>query len=55
MLAERVALSHLVNYRRSDALNLPFPNESFDVVWTQHVAMNIPDRGSIYIGRLVAC
>ena len=48
MLAERVALSHLVSYRRGDALNLPFPDENFDVVWTQHVAMNIPDKATMY-------
>jgi ubiquinone/menaquinone biosynthesis C-methylase UbiE len=48
MLAQRVALSHLVSYRRGDALNLPFPNETFDVVWTQHVAMNIPDKATMY-------
>jgi ubiquinone/menaquinone biosynthesis C-methylase UbiE len=48
MLAERVALSHLVSYRRGDALNLPFPGETFDVVWTQHAAMNIPDKATMY-------
>ena len=48
MLAEGVALSHLVSYRRGDALNLPFPDENFDVVWTQHVAMNIPDKATMY-------
>jgi len=48
MLAEHVALSHLVSYRRGDALNLPFPDETFDVVWTQHVAMNIPDKATMY-------
>ena len=48
MLAEHVALSHLVSYRRGDALNLPFPDENFDVVWTQHVAMNIPDKATMY-------
>lgn len=48
MLAERVALSHLVSYRQGDALNLPFPDGTFDVVWTQHVAMNIPDKATLY-------
>jgi ubiquinone/menaquinone biosynthesis C-methylase UbiE len=48
MLAERVALSHLVSYRQGDALNLPFPDETFDVAWTQHVAMNIPDKATMY-------
>ncbi|MBI2960868.1 MAG: methyltransferase domain-containing protein, partial [Betaproteobacteria bacterium] len=48
MLAERIGLSHLVNYRQGDALNLPFPDGAFDVVWSQHVAMNIPDKAALY-------
>ncbi len=48
MLAERVGLSHLVSYRQADALHLPFPDAEFDVVWTQHVAMNIPDKAALY-------
>lgn len=31
-----------------DALALPVAPESFDVVWTQHAAMNIADRASLY-------
>jgi MPBQ/MSBQ methyltransferase len=48
MLAERVGLSRLVSYRQGDALNLPFPDAAFDVVWSQHVAMNIPDKARLY-------
>lgn len=48
MLAERIGLSHLVSYRQGDALNLAFPDGTFDVVWTQHVAMNIPDKAALY-------
>lgn len=48
MLAERIGLSHLVSYRQGDALNLSFPDATFDVVWTQHVAMNIPDKAALY-------
>jgi MPBQ/MSBQ methyltransferase len=48
MLAEKVGLSHLVTYRQGDALNLPYPNGTFDVVWTQHTAMNIADKGALY-------
>ena len=48
MLAERTGLSHLVSYRQGDALNIPFPDRAFDVVWTQHVAMNIPDKATLY-------
>jgi len=31
-----------------DLLALPFPDSGFDVVWTQHVVMNIPDRERVY-------
>ena len=48
MLAERVGLSNLVTYRQGDALDLPFQDASFDVVWTQHAAMNIRDKATLY-------
>ena len=48
MLAERIGLSKLVSYIQGDALNLPFPNSTFDVVWTQHVAMNILAKAKLY-------
>lgn len=48
MLAERVGLSNLVTYRQGDALDLPFPEATFDVVWSQHTGMNIPDKAILY-------
>jgi len=50
MLAERTGLSQRVTYRQGDALDLPFPDAAFDVVWTQHVAMNIRDKAALYRG-----
>jgi SAM-dependent methyltransferase len=47
-LAERAELSHKVDYRCANALALPFEDESFDVGWTQHLAMNIADRDGLY-------
>jgi ubiquinone/menaquinone biosynthesis C-methylase UbiE len=45
-------LSRLVKvpgeFRQGNALDLPFASESFDVVWTQHVAMNIEHKGRFY-------
>jgi MPBQ/MSBQ methyltransferase len=48
MLAARVGLSHLVTYPQGDALDLPFRDAVFDVVWTQHAAMNIRDKRRLY-------
>src|SRR5262249_56287153 len=44
MLAERTGLADRLDYRVGDALAMPFPAQSFDVVWSQSVAMNIADR-----------
>lgn len=48
LLAERVGLSDRVSYQQGDALDLAFADDSFDVVWTQHVAMNIRDKAALY-------
>lgn len=48
MLTDRVGLAGLVDYRQGDATNLPFPDASFDIVWTEHVAMNIPNKAKLY-------
>lgn len=48
MLSDRIGLANLVDYRQGDATNLPFPDASFDIVWTEHVAMNIPDKRKLY-------
>ena len=48
MLSHRIGLAELVDYRQGDATNLPFPDTSFDIAWTEHVAMNIPDKAKLY-------
>eukprot|EP00906_Rhabdomonas_costata_P038407 RCo054185 len=48
MLSAKVGLADLVDYRQGDATNLPFDDGLFDVVWTEHVAMNIPDKSRLY-------
>jgi SAM-dependent methyltransferase len=47
-LAEISGLSDDVQYVCGDVLHLPFADASFDIVWTQHVAMNIADRDGLY-------
>ncbi len=48
MLSAKTGLAHLVDYRQGDATKLPFDDQAFDVVWTEHVAMNIPDKTRLY-------
>jgi len=64
ILTERCGLSDRVSFRLGDALDLPFGEAEFDVAWTQHVVMNIRERGTLYWdiyrvlkpgGRLVFC
>jgi SAM-dependent methyltransferase len=48
MLAQRTRLADKVTYRQGNGLDLPFPDASFDVVWSQNAAMNIADRDRLY-------
>lgn len=48
MLARRTGLADKVTYRQGDALDLPFADASFDLVWSQNAAMNIADRDRLY-------
>ena len=47
-LTQRLSLDSLVSFRQGNAVDLPFPDGSFDIVWTQHAAMNIPDKSGLY-------
>ena len=47
-LSELVSLENKTHFIVGDATNLPFENNSFEVVWTQHVQMNIPDKQRFY-------
>ena len=47
-LADRLGLAASVTYRQGSALDMPFEDHSFDVVWTQHAVMNIPDKPKLY-------
>lgn len=48
LLAGRTGLHHRVRYEVGNLLALPFPDGTFDMVWTQHVVMNIPGRERLY-------
>lgn len=47
-LTERVGLHGRVDYRVASALDLPFDDAGFDVVWTEHAQMNIADKCRFY-------
>jgi ubiquinone/menaquinone biosynthesis C-methylase UbiE len=47
-LVSRVGLSDRVRYQQGNALAMPFADNSFDVAYTQHVAMNISDKAGLY-------
>jgi len=47
-LSELVGLTDKTTFSQADAQNLPFENASFDVVWTQHVQMNIENKAKFY-------
>jgi ubiquinone/menaquinone biosynthesis C-methylase UbiE len=47
-LTRRVGLDDRVEIRQGDALDLPFDDATFDVVWTQHVSMNIADKDRLF-------
>lgn len=48
MLSAKIGFADLVDYRQGDATHQPFDDESFDVVWSEHAAMNIPDKARLY-------
>jgi len=47
-LTRRTGLTARVSFRQASALDLPFPAASFDLAWSQNVAMNIADRPRYY-------
>lgn len=48
MLTDRVGLSDRVSFRHGDAMDMPFDDASFDVVWSQHTIMNIEDKARLF-------
>jgi SAM-dependent methyltransferase len=48
MLTRLTGLTGKVSYRQGNALDLPFEDMSFDVVWSQNASMNIAERDRLY-------
>jgi SAM-dependent methyltransferase len=49
-LTARLGLADRVRHELGDALDLPFADASFDLVWTQNSGMNIADKAALYAG-----
>jgi sarcosine/dimethylglycine N-methyltransferase len=47
-LARRAGFAGQVDFQQGSALDLPFADGSFDLAWSQNVAMNIADRPRYY-------
>ncbi len=50
VLTERCKLADRVLLRLGNALDLPYPDQTFDVVWCQNVTMNIADKAGLIAG-----
>ena len=48
VLTERVGLSSKVTFRHGNAMDTPFEESSFDVIWLQHTLMNIEDKARLF-------
>lgn len=47
-LSEAVGLAGQVRFACADATRLPLAEDTVDLVWTQHAAMNVPDKPAMY-------
>lgn len=47
-LTDLVGMQNQVSFWQASALELPFEDEVFDVVWTEHVQMNVVDKLAFY-------
>lgn len=48
LLNRLTGLEDLIDVHKGSALELPFADDAFDVVWMQNVGMNIADKGKLY-------
>lgn len=48
LLNRLTGLEERIKVHEGSALDLPFPDESFEVVWMQNVGMNIADKRTLY-------
>ncbi len=49
MLTERIGMSAQCDFRHGDGASLPWPDASFDAVWSQNMLMNVPDKAALFV------
>lgn len=47
-LSDKVGLTPGTSFQQANALETGIPGDHFDLVWTQHVTMNIEDKAALY-------
>jgi SAM-dependent methyltransferase len=48
LLTDVTNLGDRVSFQRADATNMPFDDDGFDIVWTQHAAQSVPDKPKFF-------
>ncbi|MFD2206075.1 class I SAM-dependent methyltransferase [Kiloniella antarctica] len=48
LLNRLCGLDKRIKITPGNALSLPYPDKNFDIVWSQHTSMNIPDKHTFY-------
>lgn len=48
MLSESMGNIGQITFRQANVLDIPFDDASYDVVWSQHVTMNIEDKARMF-------
>ena len=48
ILSELVHMQDMTKFFQGSAIDVPFGNESFDLVWLQHMSMNIQDKKKLF-------
>ena len=48
VLTARTGLADLVSFRHGSALEMPYPDATFDVAWMQHSSMNVAGKERLY-------
>lgn len=48
MLTARVGMAAQCDFRHGNGTTLPWPDATFDAVWSQNMLMNVPDKGAFF-------